>query len=72
MEPTDYNFKNRHWKFVKCFSGFLFFLFLSQAGSAKERLPVYHETGSKKIYEAQLTASDWTAVSPVSEDRKLR
>lgn len=27
---------------------------------AKERLPVYHETGSKKIYEAKLTASDWT------------
>jgi len=27
---------------------------------AKERLPVYHETGSKKIYEAKLTPLDWT------------
>merc|ERR1719436_539460 len=33
------------------------------AGEAKERLPVYHETGSKKIYEAQLAASDWTMSS---------
>ena len=33
------------------------------AGEAKERLPVYHETGSKKIYEAQLAASDWTISS---------
>ena len=33
------------------------------AGEAKERLPVYHETGSKKIYEAQLAASDWTIAS---------
>ena len=31
---------------------------------AKERLPVYHETGSKKIYEAKLTASDWTEHKP--------
>ncbi|TRY72503.1 hypothetical protein TCAL_00193 [Tigriopus californicus] len=30
------------------------------ARDAKERLPVYHETGSKKIYEAQLAANDWT------------
>ena len=27
---------------------------------AKERLPVFHETGSKKIYDAKLTAPDWT------------
>ena len=33
------------------------------AGEAKERLPVYHETGSKKIYEAQLAASDSTMSS---------
>ena len=33
------------------------------AGEAKERLPIYHETGSKKIYEAQLAASDWTMAS---------
>ncbi len=26
---------------------------------AKERLPVYHETGSKKIYEAKMAAPDW-------------
>ena len=26
----------------------------------QERLPVYHETGSKKIYEAKLTPLDWT------------
>ena len=31
---------------------------------AKERLPVFHETGSKKIYEAKLTASDWTDRNP--------
>ena len=43
-----------------------------QAGSAKERLPVYNETGTKKIYEAQLTASDWTGASPVHEHRKMR
>ena len=30
------------------------------AEEAKERLPVYHETGSKRIYEAQLAPSDWT------------
>lgn len=43
------------------------------AGDAKERLPVYHETGSKKIYEAQLTASDWTGVSKgCDKHRKLR
>ena len=33
------------------------------AWESKERLPVYHETGSKKIYEAQLAASDWTIAS---------
>ena len=33
------------------------------AGEAKERLPVYHETGSKKIYEAQSAATDWTISS---------
>jgi len=33
------------------------------AGEAKERLPIYHETGSMKIYEAQLAASDWTMAS---------
>ena len=33
------------------------------ADSAKERLPVYHETGTKKIYDAQLTANDWTMSS---------
>jgi len=33
------------------------------AGEAKERLPVYHETGTKKIYDAQLTANDWTMSS---------
>ena len=32
----------------------------SMAEMAKERLPVYHEAGSKKIYEAQLAADDWT------------
>jgi hypothetical protein len=49
------------------------YLFL-QADSAKERLPVYHETGSKKIYEAQLTASDWTSENSISshKDRTLR
>merc|ERR1712080_44681 len=37
------------------------FIYLQALESeAKERLPVYHETGSKKIYEAKLTASDWT------------
>jgi len=37
------------------------FIYLQAIESeAKERLPVYHETGSKKIYEAKLTASDWT------------
>jgi len=37
------------------------FIYLQAVESeAKERLPVYHETGSKKIYEAKLTASDWT------------
>lgn len=30
---------------------------------AKERLPVFHETGSKKIYDAKLTAPDWTGDS---------
>lgn len=40
------------------------------AGEAKERLPVYHETGSKKIYEAQLTASDWTSSATASDKNK--
>ena len=40
------------------------------AGEAKERLPVYHETGSKKIYEAQLTASDWTSAGMSSNTDK--
>jgi hypothetical protein len=42
-------------------NGFIFPKQHALAGEAKERLPVYHETGSKKIYEAQLTASDWTS-----------
>lgn len=33
---------------------------------ARERLPVYHEMGSRKIYEAQLAADDWTSVEPTS------
>ena len=32
----------------------------SNPSFAKERLPVWHETGSKKIYEAHLAADDWT------------
>ena len=40
------------------------------AGEAKERLPVYHETGSKKIYEAQLAASDWTSAGMSSGNDK--
>jgi hypothetical protein len=46
------------------------FLLFFQAETAKERLPVYHETGSKKIYEAQLAANDWTGIT--HGDRKLR
>jgi len=38
------------------------------AGEAKERLPIYHEAGSKMIYEAQLTASDWTIGSAYHEE----
>eukprot|EP00093_Oithona_nana_P001463 01463.XXX_4287_5487_1 [CDS] Oithona nana genome sequencing. len=37
------------------------FIYLQALESeAKERLPLYHETGSKKIYEAKLTPNDWT------------
>lgn len=32
----------------------------AESAEAKEDLPIYHETGSRKIYEAQLTAHDWT------------
>ena len=28
--------------------------------NAQEILPIYHPTSSKKIYEAQLAANDWT------------
>jgi len=38
------------------------------AGEAKERLPIYHEAGSRMIYEAQLTASDWTIGSAYLEE----
>ena len=37
------------------------FIYLQALESeAKERLPLYHETGSRKIYEAKLTPQDWT------------
>ena len=42
------------------------------AGEAKERLPIYHESGSKRIYEAQLSASDWTIDSDLTLDDKTK
>jgi len=42
------------------------------AGEAKERLPIYHESGSKRIYEAQLSASDWTIDSDLSLDTSTK
>jgi len=42
------------------------------AGEAKERLPIYHESGSKRIYEAQLSASDWTIDSDLNLDDKKK
>ena len=30
---------------------------------AKERLPIWHESGSKRIYEAQLVPDDWTGTA---------
>ena len=38
----------------------VFVYFQAMESEAKERLPVYHATGSQKIYEAKLTAADWT------------
>lgn len=35
--------------------------FPAKPENAMERLPVWHETGSKRIYEAQLAPDDWTS-----------
>eukprot|EP00096_Caligus_rogercresseyi_P013131 TRINITY_DN5797_c0_g1_i1.p1 TRINITY_DN5797_c0_g1~~TRINITY_DN5797_c0_g1_i1.p1 ORF type:complete len:423 (+),score=151.03 TRINITY_DN5797_c0_g1_i1:141-1409(+) len=32
----------------------------AESEHARENLPIYHETGSRKIYEAHLTPNDWT------------
>ena len=32
----------------------------ADASKAKERLPIYHKAGSRKIYESHLVADDWT------------
>jgi len=42
------------------------------ASKAKERLPICHESGSKPIYEAQLSTSDWTIDSDLNLDNKKK
>ncbi|CAB4065634.1 PDK2_3_4 [Lepeophtheirus salmonis] len=36
----------------------------TESDLAKENLPIYHEAGSRKIYEAHLTPNDWTVERP--------
>ena len=39
---------------------------------AQEILPIFHPTSSKKIYEAQLAASDWTEKPTGNGARKAK